>query len=381
MDFLYPLSTLSDRSLLDALTSLVSDKRVQDAKLLAHVAEVDRRKLYAPEGYSSMFEYCVRALHLSEAATYKRITTARAARSFPQIFDKLARGEIHHTGLSLLAPKLTAHNCEALLAAATHKTKRQIEELLAERFPKPDVPTRIVTLPRKRPATPVPVPAEPTLFDQPQPTARPPKPPTIEPLAPRRYKVELTASQALRDKIERAQALLRHRSPQVDIVEVVDRALDALLTQLDKQKYAATDKPRKSTKKADPASRYTPAELRRHVLARDGERCAFVSDTGHRCESTAFLEFDHIMPRAVDGQTTPENIRLLCRSHNQYMARKLLGPLFARERRAAYRSGSGASRSGARSAARRACAVTARRDVTNHEPFGGGLGWGSSARA
>ncbi len=169
MDFLCPLSTLSDQALLDALSSLVSDKRVHDTKLLAHIAEVDRRKLYAPEGYSSMFDYCVRVLHLSEAATYKRITTARAARTFPQIFDKLARGEIHHTGLSILAPKLTADNCESLLAAATHKSKRQIEQLLAERFPRPDVPTRIVTLPRKRPPAPAPAPAAATLFD-PRPT-------------------------------------------------------------------------------------------------------------------------------------------------------------------------------------------------------------------
>jgi hypothetical protein len=180
----------------------------------------------------------------------------------------------------------------------------------------------------------------------PKPAARPAKPPSIGPLAPRRYKVELTANQALRDKLERAQALLRHRSPHVDIVEVVDRALDALLTQLDKQKYAATDKPRKSAKKVDPSSRYKPAELKRHVLARDGERCAFVSDSGHRCESTAFLELDHIVPRALGGKTIPENPRLLCRSHNRYMARKKLGPLFARERCATYRAGSGASRAG-----------------------------------
>jgi 5-methylcytosine-specific restriction endonuclease McrA len=97
------------------------------------------------------------------------------------------------------------------------------------------------------------------------------------------------------------------------------------------------------------------------VLARDGERCAFVSDRGHRCEATAFLELDHIAPRALGGKTTPQNIRLLCRAHNLYMARKELGPLFARERRAAYRAGSGASRAGARSAARRASAQRPRR--------------------
>jgi hypothetical protein len=58
-----------------------------------------------------------------------------------------------------------------------------------------------------------------------------------------------------------------------------------------------------------------------------------VSDGGHRCESTASLGLDHIVRRALGGETTAENLHPLCRSHNQHTARKLLGPLFARERR------------------------------------------------
>jgi hypothetical protein len=68
-----------------------------------------------------------------------------------------------------------------------------------------------------------------------------------------------------------------------------------------------------------------PNALRRFVCERDGGRCAFVSADGHRCESTRQLEIDHIQPVALGGETKPENLRLLCRAHNQYEAERLLG--------------------------------------------------------
>lgn len=77
-------------------------------------------------------------------AAYKRIRAARAARRFPVIFDMLADGRMHLTGVVLLAPCLTEHTAEELLVAATRKTTKQIERLLAEHFPRPDVPTRVV---------------------------------------------------------------------------------------------------------------------------------------------------------------------------------------------------------------------------------------------
>src|SRR5213075_1176623 len=48
-------------------------------------------------------------------------------------------GRLHMTGALLLAPHLTAGNVAALLEAATHKTKEEIERLLAHCFPRPDL--------------------------------------------------------------------------------------------------------------------------------------------------------------------------------------------------------------------------------------------------
>jgi hypothetical protein len=103
----------------------------------------DARKLYLQEGYSSMFAWCVGELGFSEDATYKRTQAARAAQEHPAILDALASGALHLSAVCMLAPHLTPENADELFAAATRKTKAQIEHLLAERFPKPDVPARI----------------------------------------------------------------------------------------------------------------------------------------------------------------------------------------------------------------------------------------------
>src|SRR5829696_2539826 len=139
----YSLTHLSDQALLADLAVLVTADRQTTAALLAHIAEVDARRLYLPAACSSMHVYCMRVLHLAEDAALKRIRAARAARRFPQIFSAIADGRLHLSGVVLLAPHLADDNAEELLAAAAHKSKAEIEVLLAQRCPRPDVPTRL----------------------------------------------------------------------------------------------------------------------------------------------------------------------------------------------------------------------------------------------
>src|SRR5712671_4841750 len=135
----YILTHLSDAILLRDLAALITRDRITTAALLAHIAEVDARRLYLPAGYTSMHAYCVDKLRLSEDAAYKRIRAARAARQFPAVFAAVAEGRLHLAGVCLLAPHLTVENAEELLAAAEHRRKSEIEELLAQRFEVPMV--------------------------------------------------------------------------------------------------------------------------------------------------------------------------------------------------------------------------------------------------
>ena len=145
----HQLKSISDDELLCRLSELLQDSRRIEAELIAHIAEVDARRLYAPRA-SSLFTYCKEILHMSEHESFLRMTAARASRKHPALLDMLADGRLHLSGIKLLAPHLTEANRKMLLNRAVHKSKREIEELVAELFPKPDVPSKIRKLPERR---------------------------------------------------------------------------------------------------------------------------------------------------------------------------------------------------------------------------------------
>ncbi len=338
-----------DERLLADLAELVATDRHTTAALLAHLAEVERRKLYLPAACSSMFVYATRVLRLSEDAAFKRIRAARIARRFPQILDAIAEGRVHLTAVVMLAPHLDEDNVEEILAAATHRTRFELEELVARLAPKPDLPTSLVPvddesgpLTAKPPLAPVGEAEEaaepPPALGEAEVAAGPPPAPEVtrtRPLAPGRYALEVTIEKETQDKLVRAQALLRHRNPGGGLGEVIDRALDALLAKLEKEKFGQTNRPRKAKARgADADARYVPAEVQRAVHERDGEQCTFQSDDGVRCTERGFIELDHRTAVALGGKPTVEGIRVLCHAHNQYEAERQLGAELVRERRA-----------------------------------------------
>ena len=145
------LPGLSDDELLHRLSAILQQSRRVEAVLIAHIDEVDHRSLVAREACSSMFIYCTDVLNLSESEAYFRITVARASRSHPMLLEMLADGRLHVSGIAKLAPHLTETNRDSVLARAAHQSKRQIEELVAELSPKPDVPSTIRKLPQQAP--------------------------------------------------------------------------------------------------------------------------------------------------------------------------------------------------------------------------------------
>ncbi|MCA9520957.1 MAG: hypothetical protein KC609_08285 [Myxococcales bacterium] len=137
------LEQLSDEALMRRTEGLVARCNRLTAALVLHLAEVERRGGHLRQGFGSLFAYCTERLGLSEAASYQRIRAARVVRRRPQVASMLARGELHLSGLSLLAAKLDEPQGEQLLEAARGKSKREIERMLADRDPLPMVPDRI----------------------------------------------------------------------------------------------------------------------------------------------------------------------------------------------------------------------------------------------
>ncbi len=173
--------------------------------------------------------------------------------------------------------------------------------------------------------------------------ASPPAPPArVAPIAPQRFAMQLTISRETHDKLRRAQELLGHTVPTQDLAQVLDRALDALITKLEKQRFAKTDSPRKRRSRAN--GDYIPADMKRRVAERDGHRCTFESPDGVRCESRRDLQYDHVITKARGGETTDDNLRLRCHAHNPYEAERVFGAEFMRQKRE--RRGGGVPRAG-----------------------------------
>ena len=325
------LTHLSDRELLEEVQTLATRERDATARLIASLTELDSRRLYLGEGCSSLFTYCTQVLRLSEHAAYARIEAARAARRFPIVLERLADGSVTLTTVCLLAPHLTMQNHHDVLAAAHHKSKREVEQLVASLRPLPPV----VSVVRKLPSPPV-VTENQELISSDRPRAAlaleapvaPVRPAVIRPLAPATYKVQFTMSREMHERLCEAQDLMRHVVPDGDPAAIFDRALSLLLEHLHKTRHAAT-RPQRSSD-TDDTSRRIPAKVKREVWSRDGGQCAFVGTTG-RCTERGFLEYHHVVPYAAGGRTTAANLSLRCRAHNRHEAELFFGPLMVWE--------------------------------------------------
>jgi hypothetical protein len=143
--------------------------------------------------------------------------------------------------------------------------------------------------------------------------------------------VEFTASQQYVDLLEQARDLLSHALPNASIDEVHVRALQVLVAELQKKKYAATDRPHDPEPAGDSAEpcgrgRHVPAAVRRTVAKRDGGRCTYVDPvTGQRCRETGMLELHHQQAHAIGGHASAKNLTLHCRAHNALAAEQDFG--------------------------------------------------------
>jgi hypothetical protein len=341
---------LSDDALVAEIKRLLRAERLAISDLVVHLADMDRRDIHLAAGFSSLYTYCVGALGFSEYEAYSRIEVARAGTAFPRIFLLLSEGALTLTTVQLLARRLTVENHDRLLTAARRRTKREVQELLAGLFPQADVADSIRRVPRREasvapssaittPAdiprsapiettTPVAGPASGSLVmaesqsavSAPR-SAAPASSRAVEiSLTPDRYHVTFTATAETCALLREAKDRLGHAVPDGSTDQVVNRALKALLAQLDGTRHAATEKPRPPRGTA-PRSRTAPAHVKRAVWQRDGGTCAFVAASGRRCGERRFLEYHHLDPYALGGEATIHGVALRCRSHNSYEAR------------------------------------------------------------
>jgi hypothetical protein len=94
------LKQMKDPELLAATQRLVREERAVATLVLRHLQEIEVRKLYADLKYGSLFEYAVHGLGYSEGAAHRRIQAMRLLREIPEVAEKIESGALNLSNIS-----------------------------------------------------------------------------------------------------------------------------------------------------------------------------------------------------------------------------------------------------------------------------------------
>ncbi|CAN5537811.1 hypothetical protein BH10BDE1_BH10BDE1_18490 [soil metagenome] len=311
------IKSLSDGELLEATKRLVRVEVQTTTAILHHLKEIDARKLYAEMNCDSLFTYCTNVLKYSESQAHRRITAARLLAQIPDLDKKIEDG----------------------ILTLTNIAQAQSFFLHEKRFGRPVDLNRkieILTLLENQPTRE----AERILIGE-HPEDIPLNRESLRFITPNAIEIKFILDPELLRKLTRIKVLLGHRLPHGNWADVVGAICDETLERIDPllradRALARADRAERResgspgeasatptsdsgipTTKSQLSRSAIPAATRHRVWQRDRGRCAHVdSKTGVRCNSTLRIEIDHIHPVALGGDNLPENLRLLCRSHN-----------------------------------------------------------------
>ena len=332
---------LTDGALLTGFRAHVSNERGSLADVLADIAEIDERKLYVPAAHPSMVSYMVHEMRFTEQAALKRLRAARLGREFPSIFTAVATGQLNLSAIVMLSGHLSPENVDQLVATAANMGKTDLERVLRGRdgtltgqlaltaAPQLVADTEGQLSPGRVEATHI----------SPKVPAR-----TAAAKGEERSELRCMVSGEGLELLDYARVLLGHAIPNGDMGRIVERAAKALVREIEKQKFGATEGRRKPRGSNDP--HHISYAIKREVWKRDGGQCAYHSDEGKRCPSRELVQFHHVQEVAAGGIASVENISLRCRTHNQYESEKTFGKEFMENKREQARASAARKRKG-----------------------------------
>ena len=320
---------LSDVELeLETKRSVLEETKIQ-TKILHLLSEIERRRLYS-KTHPSLFDYCVKMLKLSCGSAQRRIDTMRAMKIMPEIETKLLTGDLN---LSTVASAQTFFRQEKKLGHAYFiLEKKELLQKLENKSVRECIKEFVAISPK-------------AVIQE-----------NRREITPNITEIKIAVDQDLIKKLDQLKALWSHQNPSMTDLELLQKMADVCLKHTDpaqkivrisKEKNAAVDcvTPNRAThscllesaaidlrdqlcasvvevvevtSEGDP--RYIPAKIKLEVWSRDQGRCTYPG-----CGSKHFLEYDHIQPVSLNGTSNLENLRLLCRAHNQLVAIQQLG--------------------------------------------------------
>ena len=272
------LRHLTDKVLLADTKNLVSKERAISLQVLHHLREIEKRRLFSELGYGSLFEYTTKELGYSEPSASRRIQSARLLKDFPELEKKISDGRLTMTNVAQAAQTFKNEN---ITDPNIKKTiLRQIENTS-----KTGCAKKLLEF-----TTPTPLPKE-----------------KIKVVSPTFYSVHWNLSQETMTLFEELKGLLAHRK--LDQDQILALAFEIANEKIKKDKFRINAN--FNTPVAKPCTKRTiPSRVKKEVYERDHGRCT-------KCQSTYKLEYDHMIPFSMGGESTVDNLRVLCFSCNQ----------------------------------------------------------------
>ncbi|MBI2645803.1 MAG: hypothetical protein HYW85_02040 [Deltaproteobacteria bacterium] len=298
------LIKISHEQLLKDFSGVVLREREVISEVVAFIAEIRKRKLYAEAGYSSLF---------------------------PEVLEHLSHGSLTLISLSLIESHVTQENGKELIHQIFGKKKEEVEYLLSTLFSKeePKTKDKIRRLPVIKKESQhfhsEGIKLGTLDFSQKEPEIFPTISQALSDTASskvqeiRKVKIEFVADEKVARLIERAKELLRHKYPHGKLEDLVREAFELLLEKKDPtRKINRNEVVRKISQSA---TRHVPERVKREIWQRDHGQCTFVSQEGKSCESKEFLQLDHIRPWALGGlrrHLGKKRYRIIRQSHWNY---------------------------------------------------------------
>jgi len=285
------LQSMSDQSLLLSIEKLVRQERELLTAVLHHLREIERRRLFADLGFSSLFDYATKELAYSADQAARRIAAMRLIKDLPEVEEKLRSGALSLTNAAMAQnhfrrdKKTSSADKRALLGKLENKSTREAEREIAALAPEPHA-----------------------------------KPDSAKPISAETTEFRFSGPAHLEEKIAKLKGLLAHSNPGITMAELLEKLLDLGLQEWDPGRPANRERAPSRNKQGRLGAPQVAVSRpdRREVWQRAGSRCG-------NCGGQYALQIDHARPRAQGGTSELGNLRLLCRSCNQRAAIKKLG--------------------------------------------------------
>ncbi|MBS1982566.1 MAG: HNH endonuclease [Bdellovibrionales bacterium] len=307
------IRALKDSELLSSIKALAQRECALTLEVLKHLQEIERRKLYSPH-YPSLFEYAVRELSYSEASAGRRIQAMRAMTEIPELASKIESGALSLTNIcqaqsffreiKKAQPELTmTHEQKTeVLAKLEDKSSREGLKVLLEISP-------VEALPRERERM----------------------------ITPDHVEVTFLLNTQTKNQLNEVRSLLGPQGSTLSLAQLVSE-MAKLSSQALKEKRFGKQRARATVagsgagvETAKPGAGETVRERTRYIS--QATKHAVWQAAGGKCAgcgSTHRLQFDHVRPFALGGDSAPENLQLLCGSCNLRRGIAAFGPAVMR---------------------------------------------------